>query len=322
MNQAYLSTSAVETEFPPLLSDDVKFQKMEDLRKIKADMNYYYPILQLTTQCRAQLATEMLAEEISETIAKPGIDESYYALENPERKIMFTASGCQVNGENTIELLGPVRLMEADRFRNNRLIQWATNENVTIKLEDPDPFSGFIVVMENAAWKDARGTKGITPVPKRVYRNIQLPKDIAKKISNTDVIAQINAIGTDRSELKAAPSQALIDIKNEVNRKMWITGKEINSEIHSRLVFGMGCITLILIAIALGIIFRGGHLLSAFGASAIPAGALIIFIMSGKELTKTSNRDMPDQIGIVVMWAGLILLTLLAGWIYRKLTRT
>ena len=61
MNQVYSSTLPVETEFPPLLSDDIKFQKMDDIRKIKADMTYYYPIQQLATGCRAQLAVEILA---------------------------------------------------------------------------------------------------------------------------------------------------------------------------------------------------------------------------------------------------------------------
>lgn len=322
MNQAYFSTLPVETEFPPLLSDDIKFQKMEDIRRIKADMTYFDPILKYTVRCRARLATEILAEEISETIANPEPEKSYFILENEERRIAFTASSCQVSGEKIIQLSPPVKLIEFEKYRDKRLLQWETNENMTIELEDEDPFSGFVVVMQNASWETASGRKGIAPAPKRVYRNIQLPKTTTKKIETENVIAQINDIGTEKSALKTQPSDVLMNFKKELNRKIRKTNKEINSEIHSRLVFGMGCITLILISIALGIIFRGGHLLSAFGASAIPAGALIIFIMSGKQLTKTNNENMPDQVGIFVMWAGLALLTLLTVWIYRKLTRT
>jgi hypothetical protein len=44
--------------------------------------------------------------------------------------------------------------------------------------------------------------------------------------------------------------------------------------------------------------------------------------MSGKELAKTYNKNMPDEIGILVMWSGLVVLSVLAVVIYRKLTRT
>jgi len=94
---------------------------------------------------------------------------------------------------------------------------------------------------------------------------------------------------------------------------------QIAAEIHSRLVFGIGCVSMILIGIGLGIIKKGGHLLSAFGVSCVPAAVLIVCIMSGKQVTENiSSRNVS---GIVLMWAGLALLTLIAAGIYHRLLR-
>jgi hypothetical protein len=61
-------------------------------------------------------------------------------------------------------------------------------------------------------------------------------------------------------------------------------------------------------------------MLSAFGASAIPGGLLVVFILSGKELTK--NPSTPAMTGVSVMWIGFAVLLVLTLWIYRKLLRT
>jgi len=74
-----------------------------------------------------------------------------------------------------------------------------------------------------------------------------------------------------------------------------------------------------MIGIGLGIILKGGHLLSAFGASSLPAAALIVFIMAGKNITK--NPDARAGSGIVLMWTGLVLLSLLAVAIYHRLLK-
>lgn len=81
----------------------------------------------------------------------------------------------------------------------------------------------------------------------------------------------------------------------------------------------MGCIPMILIGIGLGIIKKGGHLLTAFGASCIPAAVLIVCIMSGKNLIKSLGSE--SITGVALMWAGLAFLLLLVVVIYRRLLK-
>jgi hypothetical protein len=76
---------------------------------------------------------------------------------------------------------------------------------------------------------------------------------------------------------------------------------------------------MILIGIGLGIIKKGGHLLSAFGVSCVPAAVLIVCIMSGKQITE--NIGSQNISGIAVMWAGLALLSLLAVGLYHRLLK-
>ena len=139
---------------------------------------------------------------------------------------------------------------------------------------------------------------------------------IEQKLTQENLLEKL----LDVRSVLATPKPGLINLQDQIKAKIERTINQISSEIHSRLVLGLGCITLILIAIALGIIYRGGHLLSAFGTSAIPAGVLVIFILAGKDLTK--NPSVPATVGIAVMWSGLILLSLLTVVIYRKLLKT
>jgi hypothetical protein len=115
------------------------------------------------------------------------------------------------------------------------------------------------------------------------------------------------------------PSPELRQLQNDLKRTILKTLLRIKIEMHSRLVFGIGCISMILIGIGLGIIKKGGHLLSAFGVSCVPAVVLIVCIMSGKNITK--NLYSQHISGIALMWAGFIFLSLLVVVIYRQLLK-
>ena len=131
---------------------------------------------------------------------------------------------------------------------------------------------------------------------------------------------RVEKLASNLSELSGLrPSKSLKSLQNRFQREIRYVRVRIKAEIHTRLVFGAGCVPMILIGIGLGIIKKGGHLLTAFGASCIPAVVLIVCIMSGKNLIKSPGAE--SITGVAVMWAGLVFLLLLVVVIYRRLLK-
>lgn len=303
----------VSGRFESLLSDSIKFQTNEQIKKIKANMLEYYPIRQDAMAARAQLAIEMLAEDINNKIKTE--EEAYYQFVGDDRIVMFTANECVAQAERTIDVLGPIRLVEFDKITHEKYCQWDSAKGV-IKLEDPDQVdSEFLMILENPKYDRGGGIVGLTS--QHVIKNLPLPEKMASLLSMDRLLGTIEAI----PEIMKTPATGDLAFKRkDLKRRIGRTFNEILAETHSRLIFGLGCITLILTSIALGIMLKGGHLLSAFGTSALPFAALVIFMMSGKQLTE--NPLMNPSVGITVMWSGLLLLSLIALILYKKLLRT
>lgn len=320
--QGYSQEFSVQMAFPSLLSDDIKFQKLDRLKEIRADMSNFEPVRQVAIAAKTQLATELLSESISERIASK--DNNYYQLRSDNRVIMLTASGCSVHGKRTAVLSPPIELREYDIVLQELLLKWHSDEPGRIEFKDDVTDPRPIVILENASWERADKISGKTPVPKRVIEGLTLPEAIKSKLQSKKLLDLLDTIPADSAEpiLENTPSKELSSLYGRLKYEIWSTSKDITSEIHSRLVFGIGSIALVLIAIALGISLKGGHMLSAFGTSALPAGALVVFVVSGKQLTKTRNPNVPENTGIIVMWMGVVFLCIVTVIIYRKLIRS
>ncbi len=313
-NEGQSKELTVSTSFPSLLTDNIKFQRIDDIKRIQADKLHFYPIKELAMRCRGQLAIELLCERISEKLASDS-GNVYYEFVGADRIVRFIAQGCRPGRDQTIHLAGPIVLVELDKHLYTRIRRWESNTG-SIKLDDEQDGSTVDIILTSPSW-DSGDVKGFAR--EHVIKYLPLPADIEAKLSENNILATIDAVGTDESII-ANPSSEFVRLRSEVQRKIQRTINEISSEIHSRLVFGLGCTALILTGIALGIIFKGGHLLSAFGASSIPAAALIVAIMMGKQLTK--NPATPVITGTIVMWAGLGALSVFAVLIFRKLLKT
>jgi len=295
-------------EFPPLMGDDIKFKKLSDMKKIAHNPILFSPIEKLARQAYAQFTSELLAQDITAQIADGAT--SFYQLYSGQKLIEFTAGKCTVQGEKKIELSGEVVVIESDVDTKKRL-RVLQCSRASLEIEDEQSEPTLTMVLYTPAWQHADGDQGFA-------RGVVFRGLIIDKFAAEDILAALEPDSI-ASALQGAQSPQLMSLQKELSRQIAKTRVEVDAEMHSRLVFGIGCVSMILIGIGLGILKRGGHLLSAFGASCIPAAILIVCIMMGKNITK--NPDAQVGSGILLMWSGLIVLSVLAVLLYRKLLK-
>jgi len=305
-------------EFGSLLGDDIKFKKIDEMKEIRdVDLTLFYPIAKSARNIYSQLTVESLAENINDKITNE--PNSFYKLHSGEKFIEFTARSCSIGEGKDIELSGEVMVVEYAAADKKRL-RTLNCEKASLHLEGDELAPTLTMELENPKWHQVEGSEGVAMGWFRI-RGLIIPKtvrDIANKFATEDGL-DAKKLASDSTTLQKGPSSRLKRMQKDLQKTIQITLAEIDAEIHTRLVFGIGCVSLIMIGIGLGIILRDGHLLSAFGASSVPAAVLIVCIMMGKNITKNPSSQAGS--GIVLMWGGLVFLSVLAVGIYHKLLK-
>jgi len=314
----YAETLQLRMEFGSLLGDDIKFKKIDEMKKIRdVDLTSFYPIAKLARETYVQFTAELLAEDIADkTTNDPG---SFYKLHSGEKLVEFTAGRCGIGDGKEVELSGKVEVIEYDVVSKQRLRALQCSKAL-LHLEGDEIAPTLTMELYNPSWRQAEGSEALAMGWLRI-RGLIMPEAVSYSVNKfaTEDGLDAKKLASDSSALKKGQSLKLRGLQNKLQTKIQNTLAEIDAEIHSRLVFGIGCVSLIMIGIGLGIILRGGHLLSAFGASSMPAALLILCIMMGKNITK--NPKVQTSSGILMMWGGLVVLSLLALEIYRRLLK-
>lgn len=301
-------------EFGSLLRDDIKFKKIDEIKKIRdIDLMRFYPIEKLARQVYARFTTELLSQDITETLAED--PAGGYELLGEPNSVKFTAGHCNVQDDKKIRLSGEVVVTEYDTA-GGRLLRTSRCAEASLYVEGDELAPTLTMYLHNPAWQRPDGSEG--RAYRLIIRGLVLPESVIGKFKSEDVLESVSLTSIS-SALREEPSRRLELLQGELQRKMLGTLAEIEAEIHWRLVFGTGCVPMILIGIGLGIIKKGGHLLAAFGAGCVPAGLLVLCILTGRNLTK--NIDALAGWGVMLMWGGVVLLSLLVLVIYRKLLR-
>ncbi len=304
---------SLSTEFGSLMADDIMFKKIDEMKNILADPVLFYPIEKIARQAFAQLTAEMLAEDITNTINKD--PNTFYRLRCGENSVRFNAANClpitnkQLRDEKKVELTGDVVVIDGTKKPARTL----RCQKALLRIEGDELAPTLTLELYNARWMQG----GISALTQRhVIRGLLLPGAIFNKFKDDNVLNNIDSAST---VLQNEPSDKLKGLQAMLKAKIRKTFISIKSEIHSRLVFGIGCVTMILIGIGLGIIKKEGHLLTAFGISSVPAAVLVVCMISGKNIA--NNPGSSTITGLILIWSGLVFLTGLTVAIYRKLLK-
>ncbi|MBW7988488.1 MAG: LptF/LptG family permease [Planctomycetes bacterium] len=304
----------ITKEFGSLLGDNIKFKKIDEMKRIQADLMQFKPIAILAYDTFAQLTTELLARDINTRIANS--TNNFYNLLGSTKSVRFTAGQCNAKDEEKVELSDNVKIIEYDTD-SKRVLRTLRCERASLHIEGDKLAPTLTMDIYNARVEGSGAIRG-----RDIIRGL-LPPQAVEAIANqfrteNGESLQAEMLATPLSGMK--PSLELSLLQNALRRTIQKTFVQIKAETHSRLVFGIGCVSMIMIGIGLGIIKKGGHLLSAFGASCLPAAVLIVCIMSGKHIT--ANLGSQNVSGIALMWGGLAFLSLLAvviyGWLLKN----
>jgi lipopolysaccharide export LptBFGC system permease protein LptF len=95
-------------------------------------------------------------------------------------------------------------------------------------------------------------------------------------------------------------------------------GLKINGVIHSRLAFSASTLVTLLLAAGLGIIFRGGQLLTAFVISFIPGLLVVVMNIMGRQLAEHADTV---AIGVGIIWGAIALVALADVVVLTKFLR-
>lgn len=307
-----IGSASLNPRFGSLLGDDIKFKRVNEMKQIRANLMLFGPIAETARRGFAQLATELLAEDIGTEFraANPGL----YELRGSTRFVRFSATSCALEEEKEISLVGRRLLVEEYDRLSGRKLRTLLPDRALLRLDEDPAGPGLSMDLWNAR-VEATGQLMVH----YTIDGLTLPDRLGQLLHGDSLLATVTPDET-ASILSGSPSSTLASLQHELMRTIRRTLVDIKAETNSRLVFGIGCIPMIMIGIGLGIINRGGHLLSAFGASCIPAAVLIVAIISGKHVTE--NMTAQGVSGILVMWSGLACLIVLALWIYRRLGRS
>lgn len=101
---------------------------------------------------------------------------------------------------------------------------------------------------------------------------------------------------------------------------------ELTGELHQRVAYSVSCFLMVALGAALGLIYRGGQVVSAFAICAVPASIVIVMMIMGKQLV--SNTDVQAKYGaygmvpgLAAIWSGIVVLGAANIVIYARLAR-
>jgi len=304
--EGHVGLLPVTMSFESLLGDDIKFKKIDEMKRIGADLMLFGPIARKAQEVYTQYVTELLARDVN-GVVEPG---GSYEFKGATHSVRFSGTRCELREHASISLMPPIVVEECDSLGRRRRLECSKAE---IQVQDGVIDPKLTLYMNNPRIQETGQL-----LVQHAVGDLALPERVGRGLDGQPLLQIVTADLA--AHLSESPSQILAKGQESLLDEIGETLADIKAEVNSRLVFGIGCVPMILIGIGLGILQRGGHLLSAFGASCLPAAVLIVTIVSGKHLTQ--NAGAQSSSGILIMWAGLAFLILLTAVIYRKLRRS
>ena len=313
-----------ELQLPSPLKEDPAWYSWGKLLATLRQPTRNQEILLALQEIKRSVAGEMLSRRIA---ARINAGEDYAGLHGKDKACTLSAAGARV-------VAGRAELYAADKDGKRRRVRVVITERGSVRTVEADSaqvltrwwpvVDSFVISVEltgNAKTNVRRaeekpGATGPIWVSKEHVKigGLNMPEKLAEEIAKVDP----HSLFADPAEF-TRNSGVLRRIKSLKGRDIHKLIGKILGEIHGRLAYGVSCFLLVVLGASLGTLFRGGQVLSAFALSVLPAAAVIVMVLMGKEMV--SNPDVPRGVGLAAIWGGVLLLGVANLYIHLHLLR-
>lgn len=309
---------SLTSEFGALLGDNIQFKKIDQMKQIRRNPMLFEPVARLAHHLYAMFTAELLAQQINDTFSSPA--KTPFKLFNDRQVVEFSAKSCSLKDEECLILVDDITITERP-VSGDTPPRTLRCQKAFINIEGDETAPTLTLDIQNAKWTSAdpqnpQAQENI--LARQIIRGLVMPAAVTDNFKTDDILGEITPKAISAA-LHDGPDKQLLALQKQLQIRIARTLTSISAEMNSRLVFGVGCVTLIMIGIGLGIVLKGGHLLTAFAASAAPALVFISCIIMGKNIAE--NPSSRIIFGVPMMWTGLIILSLLGLELYRRLLR-
>ena len=152
---------------------------------------------------------------------------------------------------------------------------------------------------------------GVRTVSKHVFGPAPIPAEFLERIRNVPDEELLLRAETDGQD-------PLARRRREAGAELDETVRRIIGAIHERFAFSTSVLVLVILGAALGIIFRGSHVMTAFGISFVPLVFVIVGIVTGRQMAHNVDTHV---MGLATMWSGIVAAAALDVWILARVLR-
>ncbi len=290
-------------ELPTLLPPQIKFLTLGELFHFWSDPSLWHQVADAFARLRTSIGKRLVYDEL---LADWKDDKKLALSDAVGQYAVRAAEAARLPRDDGIELTD----VTVDEERQGRRRTY-TAKRATIDLSRGDTFeqSGLRIELFEVRMHD-----GTRPVD-RVKETLD-PMTLSPQW--TQRVAKLSEDELLRSEASEESGSPLSERRDRARDILGSVVRKIIATIHERTAYSISVFGLVILGAALGIVFRGSHVLVAFGISFIPSLIVIITIVTGRQLACNANTHV---VGLLVIWAGIAALAALDWWTLARVLR-
>lgn len=275
------------------------------------------------SKIRRKIGHDMLGERITRTIRA---GKAYDELRGKAESYVITAPKAETNADGAVVLLSRVgadgvrQPVVVEVSRNGYAKQIFSAENGKVQAAPSimgDASRVTISLRGDVLVRRIGDPRDDNPQTRREWHagEIPMPSDIADRTAKIS-LTSICLSPVDEFTTNPAIQRKIRNLQtNKISR---LTAK-IVAEMHTRMAYGAGCFLMVAMGAALGLIFRGGQIVSAFAISVVPAAVVIVMILMGKEMVR--HPKIATEWGLLAIWSGVVALVAANLLVHMRLLR-